>query len=311
MQFSIIVPFYNEDKNISIFHKELLRVLKKLDKKHVFELIYVDDGSTDNTRKELKKIKKIKFNTKIIFHNRNYSQSAAIQSGINESKYNNLIFFDGDLQNDPSNLPKMISKFLKKDLDMVIGWRKKRKDNFSRKISSLIANGIVNLLTSSKIHDNGCALKILKKEILSNMSLWGDFHRLLAARLSELGAKIDEVEVNHRNRQHGVSKYNFYRVFNVLIDIIFIKLFYNNKKKSLYVFGNFSLISFLISFSSLFYMFYLKIYEHKSFIATPLPLLTSISFLIGLVFLSIGTITNVLENASEQNKKNYYKIIKK
>ena len=143
------------------------------------------------------------------------------------------------------------------------------------------------------------------------MSLWGDFHRLIAARLTELGANIEEIEVNHRKRISGKSKYGFSRVFNVLIDIIFIKLFYNNKRKPLYVFGNFGLISFLISFCSLIYMFYLKIYLDKSFITTPLPLLTSISFLIGLVFLSIGTITNLLENITGNQKRRGYQIIKK
>ena len=141
--------------------------------------------------------------------------------------------------------------------------------------------------------------------------MWGDFHRLIAARLIELGANIQEVEVNHRRRINGNSKYGFSRILNVLIDIIFIKLFYNNKRKPLYVFGNFGLISFLISFCSLIYMFYLKIYLDKSFITTPLPLLTSISFLIGLVFLSIGTITNLLENITGNLKKKNYQIIKK
>ena len=143
------------------------------------------------------------------------------------------------------------------------------------------------------------------------MNLWGDFHRLIAARLTELGANIEEIEVNHRERKSGKSKYGFSRIFNVLIDIIFIKLFYNNKRKPLYVFGNFGLISFVISFCSLTYMIYLKIYLGKSFITTPLPLLTSISFLIGLVFLSIGTITNLLENITGSINRKNYKVIKK
>ena len=144
------------------------------------------------------------------------------------------------------------------------------------------------------------------------MNLWGDFHRLIAARLTELGANIGEIEINHRKRNYGISKYGFARIFNVIVDIMFIKIFYNQKKKPLYVFGNFSLISFLISFISMIYMFYLKLFKAVSFISTPLPLLTSISFLIGLVFLSIGTITNLLENLnSKSNKKNYYDIIKK
>ncbi len=312
MNFSIIVPFYNEEKNVVKLHKEIIRVLKRIKNKHKFQLIYVDDGSTDKTKKELIKLKKSSFSHKIVFHKKNQSQSKAIQSGINESIYENLIFLDGDLQNDPSDINKLISFYIKKKLDMVIGWRKKRQDNIFRIIPSVIANKIVNLLTKSKIHDNGCALKILKKKLLTNINLWGDFHRLIAVRLIELGANIGELEINHRKRYHGKSKYGFSRIFNVVIDILFIKIFYNQKRKPLYVFGNFGLISFLISFLSMTYMVYLKIFESQSFIMTPLPLLTSISFLIGLVFLSIGTITNLLENIS--NKSNLvkdYSILKK
>ena len=311
MNFSIIVPFYNEQNNISLFHKEIIKAIEKIEKKHKFEIIYVDDGSTDNTKKELLKLKRKKTLFKLILHKKNYSQSHAILSGVNECKFENIIFLDGDLQNDPLDIKKLINHYIKNKLDMVIGWRKKRKDNFLRTTSSVIANKIVNNFTNSKIHDNGCALKILKKKLLSDMNLWGDFHRLIAARLTELGANIQEIEVNHRERKSGKSKYGFSRIFNVLIDIIFIKLFYNNKRKPLYVFGNFGLISFLISFCSLTYMLYLKIYLGKSFITTPLPLLTSISFLIGLVFLSIGTITNLLENITGNINRKNYKVIKK
>ncbi len=311
MNFSIIVPFYNEQNNISLFHREIVKAIDKIEKKHKFEIIYVDDGSTDNTKKELLKLKRKKTLFKLILHKKNYSQSHAILSGVNECKFENIIFLDGDLQNDPRDIKKLINHYIKNKLDMVIGWRKKRKDNFLRTTSSIIANKIVNNFTNSKIHDNGCALKILKKKLLSDINLWGDFHRLIAARLTELGANIQEIEVNHRERKSGKSKYGFSRIFNVLIDIIFIKLFYNNKRKPLYVFGNFGLISFVISFCSLTYMIYLKIYLGKSFITTPLPLLTSISFLIGLVFLSIGTITNLLENITGSINRKNYKVIKK
>ena len=312
MNFSVIVPFYNEQNNISIFHNEIHRALSEINKKHKFELIYVDDGSTDNTLKELLKLKKGKIKLKLIVHKINHSQSNAIQSGINESKFENLIFLDGDLQNDPADIKKLINHYIKKKSDMVIGWRKKRKDNILRSISSIIANKIVTFLTNSRVHDNGCALKILKKKLLTNINLWGDFHRLIAARLAELGANIQEIEVNHRYRRNGHSKYGFSRIFNVLIDIIFIKLFYNYKNKPLYVFGNFGLISFFISFVSLMYMIYLKIFLNQSFITTPLPLLSSVSFLIGLVFLSIGTVTNLLEKISSnfKNDKTYYIINK-
>ena len=165
MNYTVIVPFYNEEENISSFNKELINNLKKIDNgKRYFEIIYVDDGSEDKTFEELKKLIKNIFETLIIKHRTNLSQSAAINTGISQSKYENIVIMDGDLQNDPDDLSKMIMEF-EKGTDMVIGWRKNRKDNFfSRTLPSYIANFIVRLFSKSKIHDHGCAFKILKKK---------------------------------------------------------------------------------------------------------------------------------------------------
>lgn len=167
MNYTIIVPFYNEEKNILSFNRELIENLKKNDDgKRKFEIIYVDDGSKDGTFNELNKLSTNPYETLIIKHRTNLSQSAALNTGIDQSKYENIIIMDGDLQNDPNDLNKMVAEF-EKGTDMIIGWRKNRNDNFFTKVlPSVIANYVVRLFSKSKIHDHGCAFKILKKILL-------------------------------------------------------------------------------------------------------------------------------------------------
>ena len=221
MNYTVIVPFYNEAKNISSFNYELINNLKKIDNgKRNLEIIYVDDGSSDETFSELKKLSINTVETLIIKHRTNLSQSAAINTGIGQSKYENIVIMDGDLQNDPNDLVKMISEF-EKGTDMLIGWRKHRKDNFfSRTLPSNIANFIVRLFSRSKIHDHGCAFKILKKNIIDDFTNWGDFHRLLAARIANNGYQVNEIEVKHNSRIHGRSNYGFGRILKVIIDLL-------------------------------------------------------------------------------------------
>ena len=274
MNYTVIVPFYNEAKNISSFNNELINNLKKIDNgKRNLEIIYVDDGSSDETFIELKKLSTNTVETLIIKHRTNLSQSAAINTGINQSKYENIVIMDGDLQNDPNDLAKMVSEF-EKGTDMVIGWRKHRKDNFFlRTLPSTIANFIVRLFSRSKIHDHGCAFKILKKEIIDDFTNWGDFHRLLAARLANNGYQVNEIEVKHNRRIHGRSNYGFGRILKVIIDLLYLKFFKNYKTQSIYFFGLFSFFSFLLSILFFINMLILKYFYATSFIQTPLPLL--------------------------------------
>jgi len=291
MNYTVIVPFYNEAKNISSFNNELINNLKKIDNgKRNLEIIYVDDGSSDETFNELKKLSINTVETLIIKHRTNLSQSAAINTGIGQSKYENIVIMDGDLQNDPNDLVKMVSEF-EKGTDMLIGWRKHRKDNFfSRILPSTIANFIVRLFSRSKIHDHGCAFKILKKKIIDDFTNWGDFHRLLAARLANNGYQVNEIEVKHNSRIHGRSNYGFGRILKVIIDLLYLKFFKNYKTQSIYFFGLFSFFSFLLSILFFIYMLILKYFYATSFIQTPLPLL--IIFLIKRLLLMLKKTQN-------------------
>ena len=302
MNYTVIVPLYNEAKNISSFNYELINNLKKIDNgKRNLEIIYVDDGSSDETFNELKKLSINTVETLIIKHRTNLSQSAAINTGIGQSKYENIVIMDGDLQNDPNDLAKMVSEF-EKGTDMLIGWRKHRKDNFFlRTLPSTIANFIVRLFSRSKIHDHGCAFKILKKEIIDDFTNWGDFHRLLAARLANNGYQVNEIEVKHKSRIHGHSNYGFGRILKVIIDLLYLKFFKNYKTQSIYFFGLFSFFSFLLSILFFIYMLILKYFYATSFIQTPLPLLIIFLIMIGLIFLFIGILAQLIINQDSKN----------
>ena len=302
MNYTVIVPFYNEAKNIQSFNNELIINLKKIDNgKRNLEIVYVDDGSSDETFNELKKLSANTVETLIIKHRTNLSQSAAINTGIGQSKYENIVIMDGDLQNDPNDLAKMVSEF-EKGTDMLIGWRKHRKDNFfSRILPSTIANFIVRLFSRSKIHDHGCAFKILKKEIIDDFTNWGDFHRLLAARLANNGYQVNEIEVKHNSRIHGRSNYGFGRILKVIIDLLYLKFFKNYKTQSIYFFGLFSFFSFLLSILFFIYMLILKYFYATSFIQTPLPLLVIFLIMIGLIFLFIGILAQLIINQDSKN----------
>ena len=304
MNYTVIVPFYNEGKNISTFNKELINSLEKIDvNKSNFEVIYVDDGSKDDTFDELKKLSSNSIETLVIKHRTNLSQSAALNTGIINSQYENIIIMDGDLQNDPSDISKMIIEY-EKGTDMLIGWRKHRKDNFFFKtLPSLIANFIVRLFSKSKIHDHGCAFKIIKKNIIDDFSNWGDFHRLLAARVANNDYQVNEIEVKHNGRIHGKSNYGFGRILKVIIDLLYLNFFKNYRTRSIYFFGLFSFFSFLLSILFFIYMIILKYFYATSFIQTPLPLLVIFLIVVGLIFLFIGILAQLIINQDHKNSK--------
>jgi len=312
MNYTVIVPFYNEAKNIQSFNNELIINLKKIDNgKRNLEIVYVDDGSSDETFNELKKLSTNTVETLIIKHRTNLSQSAAINTGIGQSKYENIVIMDGDLQNDPNDLAKMVSEF-EKGTDMLIGWRKYRKDNFfSRTLPSNIANFIVRLFSKSKIHDHGCAFKILKKYVIDDFTNWGDFHRLLAARVANNGYRVDEIEVKHNRRIHGNTNYGFSRTLKVFIDLLYLRFFRKYKTQSIYFFGLFSFFSFLLSILFFIYMLILKYIYGTSFIQTPLPLLVIFLIMVGLIFLFFGILAQLIINQDSKNTNKESNIVEK
>ena len=303
MNYTLIIPFYNEEQNIFFLLEKIEKNLINLQNENrIFQLILIDDGSSDKTYEKLKNFSfKIK-NVIIYKHKKNLSQSASILLGIVNSKHENIITIDGDGQNDPEDIEKLITEF-EKGSDMVIGWRKNRKDNFfNKKIPSYVANFFVRLFSKSKIHDHGCALKVFKKNKMDDFTNWGDFHRLLAARFSYNGYSVKEIPVNHFERKYGSSNYGFSRVLYVILDIIYLKFFKNYKTQSIYFFGMFSFFAFSLSALCLLYMLYLKYFSNTSFIQTPLPILSVFFFSISIIILFIGFLSQLIINQGTTTK---------
>lgn len=241
---SIIIPVYNEEQNIDKLYGELKNVLVKLPDSS--EVIFVDDGSKDGSAYKLRKIASQDKNFKLAVFGRNYGQTAAMAAGIKASKGSVIITLDADLQNNPEDIPSLVAK-IKEGYDVVSGWRKNRKDAFlSRRLPSIMANWMISFLTGVKLHDYGCTLKAYKSEFIKNLSLYGEMHRFLPAYCYWQGAKITEIEVNHRPRVYGRSKYNLNRVFKVFLDLLVVKFLLSYLGKPIYVFGGMALTTFAL-----------------------------------------------------------------
>lgn len=232
---SIIIPLYNEADNLKLLHPKLIEVLNKLNKD--YEVIYVDDNSTDGSHDLVREFAQSNEKVKIIRLARNFGQTLAIQAGIDYSKGDTLIFIDADLQNDPADIPKLLHK-IEEGYDVVSGWRRYRKDSLlNKKIPSFIGNSLISFLFNIRLHDLGCTLKIYKREVLSNIRLYGEMHRLLPLYAVMRGASIAEVEVSHNPRLAGKTHYGWSRIFKVSLDLVTVRFFETYSTKPIYFFG--------------------------------------------------------------------------
>ena len=254
---SIIIPVFNESESIGYLLDEVLNVMQN--NKLNCELIVVNDGSNDNTSTVLDELTiKIK-ELSVISLRKNYGQTAAMAAGFDNSKGEIVITLDGDLQNDPNDIPKLISH-INEGYDLICGWRYERKDKLiSRRIPSKIANKLIANVTGLKLHDYGCSLKAFKKEIVDDIKLYGELHRFLPVLANIEGAKIKEIKVNHRSRKYGSSKYGIDRTFRVLMDLLTVWFMTKFLTRPMYGFGFFGIVSILISFGMTSYLFIIKL----------------------------------------------------
>ena len=254
---SIIIPVFNESESIGYLLDEVLNVMQN--NKLNCELIVVNDGSNDNTSTVLDELTvKIK-ELSVISLRKNYGQTAAMAAGFDNSKGEIVITLDGDLQNDPNDIPKLISH-INEGYDLICGWRYERKDKLiNRRIPSKIANKLIANITGIKLHDYGCSLKAFKKEIVDDIKLYGELHRFLPVLANIEGAKIKEIKVNHRSRKYGSSKYGIDRTFRVLMDLLTVWFMTKFLTRPMYGFGFFGIISILLSFGMTTYLFIIKL----------------------------------------------------
>jgi glycosyltransferase involved in cell wall biosynthesis len=289
---SILIPVYNEEGNLSLLYEKLVAALKKVGRP--YEVIFVDDGSSDGTMEILLDLKDRNPNVKIISFSRNFGQTAALSAGIDSSIGDIIIPMDGDLQNDPEDILMLLQK-IEEGYDVVSGWRKGRKDPFlTRRLPSIIANKIISWIGGVYLHDYGCTLKAYRRDILKNIRLYGEMHRFIPIYAQWIGARVSEIPVRHFSRGSGSSKYGMSRVFKVILDLMVVKFLLSYSQKPIYVFGGLGLLMILGGFFSGVYAVYLKLFKEVSFILTPLPLLCVLLLVLGFLSILMGFLAELL-----------------
>lgn len=303
---SVVIPIRNEEKNIQILYSKLRQVLNKTGKS--YELIFIDDGSTDNSFKILEKLRKVDKKIKIIQFGKGYGKSYALSAGFSLAKGKYIITMDGDLQDDPEEIPKFLEKI--KGLDLVVGWRYKRRDPITKKLPSKIFNKLTSMLTGIKIHDCNCGFKIFRREVVDELNLYGELHRYIPALINWKGYKIDEVKIRHNPRKYGKTKYGFLRLVKGFLDLITIKFLMEYSKRPLHLFGTLGIIVFLIGFAIGAYMTYLW-FLGKIIWDRPLLLLGVLLMLTGVQLFSIGLLGELIISTQKKSEKiNIKKILK-
>lgn len=288
---SIVVPLYNEGKNIPPLISALENVLDGLDR--LYEIVLVDDGSTDDTLSGAKKAASRNPRVKIVTFKKNFGQTAAMAAGFDHSTGNIIIPMDGDLQNDPRDIPRLLEK-LDEGYDVVSGWRKNRKDQkLKRIVPSVIANKVISIISGVHLHDYGCSLKAYRREVIEDVRLYGEMHRFIPIYAVWHGASVTEIEVTHHPRKFGKSKYGIERTFKVILDLVVIKFLGQYVQKPIYIFGGLGIISLLGGFFAGFLAFYFKLIGGKSFVETPLPQLCVLLFILGFNSILMGLLAEI------------------
>src|SRR3989344_2604808 len=294
MDISIVIPVYNEAENVEILHRKLVDVLSKSKKK--WEIIFADDGSRDGTFSKLKKLKPVK----VVRHRTNFGQTAAMVSGIKESKGRVIVMMDGDLQNDPEDIPLLLYK-MGEGYDVVSGWRANRKDIFSKRYFSKAANFLRGFLVKDPIHDSGCSLKAYKRECFDDLDLYGEMHRYIPSLLRWKGFKIGEVKVKHYKRKYGKTKYGFRRILRGFLDLINVWFWRKYSGRPLHIFGGLGIILIFISGVFGFYLGWLRIKGEISLVSSSLPSLAILGMIIGVQFFISGLLADI-------SVKSYFRI---
>ncbi len=305
MELSVVVPVYNEEESIKALYSELKDALRPLNAD--YEIIFVDDGSEDSTPEMLDEIASKDTKIRVVHFGKNFGQTAALAAGFDIAKGDIIITMDADLQNDPHDIPILLQK-LKEGWDIVSGWRRERKDPFlSRILPSMVANWLISKVTGVKLHDYGCTLKAYRRDVVKNLSLYGELHRFLPALASGLGVKITEIPVTHHPRHHGTSKYGMSRIFRVILDLILVQFLLKYATHPIKIFGGLGLLSSLLGFMLGCYLSILKLALHRRIGHRPLLILAVLLIILGIQLLSIGILGEFLTRIyyEGQGKKPY------
>lgn len=306
MKISVVIPAYNEEENIGYLYDELSGVLSQMGCS--YEMLFVDDGSSDKTLKTLKELQKKDSSAIVISFRKNFGQTAAMSAGFDFASGDVIVTMDADLQNDPHDIPRLIET-LEEGFDVVTGWRHDRKDAFvSRKLPSIIANKIISWTTGVSLHDYGCTLKAFRKEVIKNIRLYGEMHRFIPAIASGMGISFTEIKVNHRPRRYGTSKYGISRTIRVILDLITVKFLLSFATRPIQVFGLLGFVSGSIGFLIALIMTIQRQFFAIPMSDRPLLLLAIMLIFIGIQFVSLGLIAELQARTyhETQQKPIYY-----
>lgn len=303
---SVVVPVYNEEGSLKELYIRLTQVLSGL--KKTYEIIFVDDGSVDDSYKILIGIKKHDRSVRVVSFLRNFGQTAALSAGVDNSFGKIIVTIDADLQNDPKDIPRLIEKIYE-GYDVVSGWREKRhlESYWTKRIPSLLANKLISKIVGFELHDYGCTLKAYRKEFIKPIKLYGEMHRFIPAYAFWYGAKITEIPISYKLRRFGKSKYNLSRTYKVILDLVTVKFLESFITKPIYVFGTLGLISFGGGITSVILMVLNKLIRGISMIQSPLLLLSALFVILGAMFIAIGLLAEIIVRIyyESQDKKTY------
>lgn len=294
MKYSVIVPIYNEKENVGPLHADIMHTMNAIGEP--YEIIFIDDGSTDGTKEKLQQLSPIT----LIELRQNFGQTAAMDAGIKHAKGEIVITLDGDGQNPPSEIPKLLQKMKGEQLDVVSGWRKNRKDSFFKRFVSRGALALRSIFVKDNIHDSGCSLKVYKRECFEGVDLFGEMHRFIPAILGWSGFTIGEVEVEHKPRIHGHTKYTWKRVFKGFIDMIAILFWRKYAGRPLHLFGGLGLLLVSAGMLLALYLAVMKIVFYVPLASSNLPLLAVLAVILGVQFFVSGILADIAI-------RNYYK----
>lgn len=304
---SVIIPIYNEEDNIDPLYREIIDAVSG--KYKDFEILFINDGSADQSLFKLRELNKQDSRVKIINFRKNFGQSTSISAGFDYCRGDVVVTLDGDLQNDPADIP-LIVKTVMEGYDIVNGWRKHRKDKlFTKKIPSFFGNKLISLITKVKLHDYGCTLRGFRREVVKNLKLYGEMHRYIPAIASRMGIKSIEIPVNHRERKFGKSKYGLGRTFRVVLDLISIKYLLSFYYRPLQIFGGLGIFMMLSGFLTGLILTYEKYIRGEAIAGRPLLFFTVLSIFLGFQLITLGLIAEMLTRIYHEGlNKNVYAV---
>ena len=305
---SVIVPVYNEESNVAPLYSLLKSALQKIDRS--CEVIFIDDGSKDRTFQVLQELNESDPLCKVIRFRRNFGQTAALAAGFAHARGETIVTLDGDLQNDPNDIPMMLAK-MEEGYDVVSGWRIRRKDKFlTRRFPSMCANWLISKMTGVQLHDYGCTLKAYRREVAQNIGLYGEMHRFIPAIASTMGVTIAEVRVNHRPRIHGKSKYNISKSIRVFLDLLTVKFLLTYSTRPLQAFGLFGLITGGIGGILALILSYQRLILRVGISNRPLLLLAILLIVIGFQFITMGLLGEIMVRSYHETAEKHIYVIR-